>query len=172
MIKTRAYFFLAVLVFSIHIVKAQDKEMNSLKSKEIVRNFLEVVRSGKAPERAAEFMADTVIANQLNSEKPEAIKRTPQNYTGHIREFLTLYGPYKFQITELIADNDKVYARWKQTGKHLADIDHYKATGLPLTEIGSAVYRVEHGKITEYWIQLDRQGFDIQLQQNAAAVDK
>ena len=48
----------------------------------------------------------------------------------------------------------------------MADIDQYKATSLPLTEIGSAVYRVENRKIVEYWIQLDRLGMEIQLQQN------
>ena len=164
--KIKIYFILAVLVFSMQASLAQGKKMNTLQSEKIVRSFLQDVRSGKAPQRAAEFMADTVIANQLTSEKPEAIKRTPQNYTEHIREFLTLYGPYTFEITELIANGDRVYARWKQTGKHLADIDPYKATGLPLTEIGSAVYRVENGKIAEYWIQVDRQGLELQLQQN------
>jgi len=139
-------------------------------SEKIVRAFLEIVRSGKEPERAKEFMADTIIAHQMNSEKPEAIKRTPQNYAEHIHEFLALYGRYSFEITELIAGNDKVYARWKQTGKHMADIGQHKATSLLLTEIGSAVYRVENGKIAEYWIQLDRQGLDQQLQQNAKAV--
>lgn len=134
--------------------------------REIVKAFLQIVRSGKSPEKAAEFMADTVLANQMNAEKQETIKRTPQNYSEHVKEFMALYGPYEFEITELIANDNKVYARWKQTGKHLADIDQFKATGLPLIEIGSAVYRVENGKIAEYWIQTDRKGFDLQLQQN------
>jgi reactive intermediate/imine deaminase len=146
-----------------------NKKMDIQQSEKIVREFLETVRSGKQPERAWKFMADTVLAHQMNSENPEVIKRTPQNYTEHVREFLTLYGQYDFEITELIAGNDKVYARWKQTGKHISDIDQYKATGLPLIEIGSAVYRVENGKIAEYWIQVDRQGFELQLQQNEKA---
>jgi len=45
---------------------------------------------------------------------------------------------------------------------------------LTLTEIGGAVYRIENGKIAEYWIQLDRQGMELQLQQNerSAAANK
>jgi predicted ester cyclase len=111
-------------------------------------------------------MADTVLAHQMNAEKQETVKRTPQNYTEHVKDFIRLYGHYEFEITELITQGNKVYARWEQTGRHLADIDQYKATGLPLTEIGSSVYRVENGKIAEYWIQLDREGFNQQLQQN------
>ena len=156
-----------LITISMQITRAQKHNMNTTQeSEKVVSDFLQIVRSGKAPERAAEFMADTIIAHQMNSEKQEAIKRTPQNYTEHIREFLNQYGGYSFNITALIASNNKVYARWEQTGKHIADIDQYKATGLPLTEIGSAVYRVENGKIIEYWIQLDRLGMDIQLQQN------
>jgi reactive intermediate/imine deaminase len=160
-------FFCSAIALSIHVTRAQTAKMdNTQQSEKIVSQFLQIVRSGKNPERATEFMADTVIANQMNSEGTEAIKRTPQNYKEHIEEFLSLYGHYTFEITELIANNDKVYARWKQTGKHLADIDQYKATWLPLTEIGSAVYRVEKGKIVEYWIQIDREGFNMQLKKN------
>ena len=156
-----------LIIISIQITQAQKHNMTTTQeSEKVVRDFLQIVRSGKTPERAAEYMADTVIAHQMNAEKQEAIKRTPQNYTEHVRDFLSQYGPYAFQVTELIASDNKVYARWEQTGKHMADIDQYKATSLPLTEIGSAVYRVENRKIVEYWIQLDRLGMEIQLQQN------
>ena len=143
---------------------ANSKQKNN--NKEIIKQFLENVRSGKHPENASLFMADTVLAHQMNAEEQAIIKRTPQNYTDHIREFLETYGNYSFEITELIADNDKVYTRWIQKGKHLTGIDGYAATGKPLTEIASCVYRLENRKIVEYWIQLDRLGLDKQLQKN------
>jgi len=135
-------------------------------NKAIVKQFLEQVRSGKQPDNAISFMADSILAHQMNSEEQTTIKRTPQNYADHVREFLKMYGNFSFEITELIADGDKVYARWQQTGKHLTEIDGYAPTGRPLTEIASCVYRLENGKIIEYWIQIDRLGFEKQLQQN------
>ena len=135
-------------------------------NKAIVKLFLEQVRSGKRPDNARSFIADSVLAHQMNSEEQTTIKRTPQNYADHVREFLKMYGNFLFEITELIADGDKVYARWQQTGKHLTEIDGYAPTGRPLTEIASCVYRLENGKIIEYWIQIDRLGFEKQLQQN------
>ena len=102
----------------------------------------------------------------MNAEEQTTVKRNPKNYTEHVKEFLKLYGNYSFEITELIADCDRVYARWIQKGKHLVEIDGYEATGKPLTEIASCVYRLENGKIVEYWIQIDRLGFEKQLQQN------
>jgi predicted ester cyclase len=139
--------------------------------KELVRAFIDVVRSGKAPERAGEFLADSVIAHQMNAENMETVVRTPSNYADHIREFLRLYGPFQFETTELLADRDRVYVRWRQVGRHLGEIDGFAPTGKPLVEIASAVYRVSDGKIQEYWIQIDRQGFLIQLQQGAGTVD-
>ena len=135
----------------------------SVENKKVVRKFLEDVRSGKNPDDAGLYMNDTLLAHQMNAEEETTVKRTPQNYTDHIKEFLTLYGHFKFEITELIAENDKVYVRWKQTGKHLGTIDSYPATGKQLVEIASAVYRLEKGKIAEYWIQTDRSGLEKQL---------
>lgn len=140
-----------------------------LNNKEIVKSFLENVRSGKVPENAILFMADTVLAHQMNSEEQTTVKRTPRNYTEHIKEFLKTYGKFSFEITELVADGDKVYARWIQKGKHLIEIDGYAPTGKPLIEIASCVYRLRGGKIVEYWIQIDRLGLDKQLLRNKKA---
>lgn len=134
--------------------------------KEIVRNFLLDVRSGKYPRKAKDYMADVVLAHQVASENPETIRRSPENYCEHIEEFLQSYGNYSFEIIHLIADGNKVFALWKISGLHLAEIDGHPATGLPVTDFASATYLVENGKITEYWVQIDRTGMEIQLQKN------
>jgi predicted ester cyclase len=137
-----------------------------LKNKEIVKQFLEQVRSGKFPEKASLYMADSILAHQMNAENETTVIRTPQNYSEHIEDFVQMFGQFSFEITDLIAEEDKVYARWKQIGNHLAEIDGYQPTGNPLIEIASCVYRLENNKIAEYWIQIDRLGFEKQLQQN------
>ncbi|HEX8531249.1 MAG TPA: ester cyclase, partial [Cytophagales bacterium] len=88
-------------------------------AKAVVKAFLEEVRSGRAPEKASLYMAPTVLAHQVNAENETTVRRSPGQYADHVREFLALYGNYAFEVTELIAEGDKVYARWKQTGKHL-----------------------------------------------------
>jgi predicted ester cyclase len=138
------------------------------RNKETVKLFLETVRSGKAVDKANLFMGDTVLAHQMNAEEQITVKRTPQDYSEHVKEFLKMYGNFSFEITELISEGDKVYARWIQKGKHLREIDGYAPTGKALTEIASAVYRLDNNKIVEYWIQIDRHGFEKQLQQNHA----
>lgn len=147
-------------------------QLNAQSPEKIVRAFLTNVRSGLHPEQAKEYLADTLLAHQVISESPATVKRTPENYTNHIKDFLRLFGSYEFQITEFIVQKDKVYVRWKQTGKHMAEIDGYAPTQLPLVEFTSAVYRVEKKKIVEYWVQMDRLGFDLQLKKNAETASK
>ncbi len=113
-------------------------------------------------------MAGLVRAHQVVSEAPEVVERTPQQYAEHVQEMLDAYGAFTLTVDELIAEGNRVYARWTQTGRHVGSVDHYPPTGAQVTAMTSAVYRVEDGLIVEYWIQIDRQGITAQLEQAAA----
>ncbi|GHE13428.1 hypothetical protein GCM10010339_80310 [Streptomyces alanosinicus] len=78
---------------------------------------------------------------------------------------LDAYGPFTLTVDELIAEGDRVYARWTQNGRHIGQVERHPPTGAQVTAMTSAVYRVEDGLIVEYWIQIDRQGITAQLQQ-------
>ncbi|HEY8099345.1 MAG TPA: ester cyclase [Burkholderiaceae bacterium] len=136
---------------------------NCLTSAEVVRQFIERVRSGREPRASAELMAPNILSHQIVSGKAKVIERTPANYQEHIEEFLAAYGQYDLTIEEFLSDGDKVYVRWRQTGRHLGEILGYAPTGLPLVWVGSAVYKVLDGKIVEYWIQQENKGLLEQL---------
>jgi 2-dehydropantoate 2-reductase len=129
----------------------------------VVRQFLEIVRSGADPGRADRFMASEVVAHQVRAEDPATITRTPREYAEHVEEMLAAYGPFRLEIDELFGSGDKVYARWTQHGAHLGDVDGHAPTGRPITQVTSCVYRVADGRIAEYWIQIDRWGLQAQL---------
>jgi predicted ester cyclase len=137
-----------------------------MQNKELIRSFLETVRSGKDPGRAAEFMAPTILAHQIVSEQEITVRRTPENYVEHVQSMLATFGRFDLKILELLEDADKVYARWRQTGVHLGEVDGYAPTGKPVVEVASAVYRLVEGQIAEYWIQIDRSGLQIQLERD------
>ena len=122
--KVRLILFIAISIFLNQSLMAQQSEKNKL----IVRAFLETVRSGKSPDDAKQYMADSILAHQLNVENETTVKRTPENYASHIKDFLKMYGQFSFEITEILADGDKVYARWIQKGKHISEIDGYLPT--------------------------------------------
>ena len=121
----------------------------SVTPKQLVLAFLEEVRSGKKPQSASKYMAPEVVANQVISESSQRVIRTPDQYSEHVLEMMAEHGDFKFEIDELLADGDKVFARWTQTGRKI-------------TEVTSCVYRIEAGVIAEYWIQIDRLGIQMQ----------
>ena len=122
--------------------------MTDLSSKQLVRDFLLEVRSGKNADAASKYLAPVVKANQVVSEESLQISRTPAQYAEHVREMLDEYGNFEFEIEELICENDRVYARWNQFGKGIRAVT-------------SCVYRIEAGLIVEYWIQIDRLGIEL-----------
>ncbi|WP_145414622.1 ester cyclase [Paenibacillus xylanexedens] len=138
-------------------------------AEQVVRTFFEEVRSGRNPDYANQVMAEQVLAHQVVSEEDITVNRTPVDYAAHVREMIEAYGSFTLEIQEMIAQGNKVYVRWKQSGIHTGQVDHYSPTGLPVIEIASAVYRVEEGKIVEYWIQIDRLGIEKQLERNLNA---
>ncbi|PEC76111.1 ester cyclase [Bacillus cereus] len=137
-----------------------------MKPEIIIRNFFKEVRSGSNPDFSNRYMADKVLAHQVISEEEQTVYRSPKDYAEHVREMLGIYGNFSLEIQELLVQDSKVYVRWKQVGTHIGEIDGYEPTGLPIIQIASAVYRIENGKISEYWIQIDRSGIQNQLEYN------
>lgn len=135
----------------------------SRSTRDTVTAFLETVRSGREPHRAAEFMASSVRAHQVRAAARETIDRSPANYEEHVEEMLEMFGQFEFVIDELLVDGDRAYARWIQHGAHVGEIDGHAPTGTTIETVGSAVYRVADGLIVEYWIQQDAAGLAAQL---------
>ncbi|EMN6212293.1 ester cyclase [Vibrio vulnificus] len=133
---------------------------------EVVRGFIEQVRSGKNPSSVHQYLAPVVVAHQIVSGVSEAIERTPENYRVHVEEFLEAYGNFELSIEEFLVQGQKVYVRWRQNGRHEGTIFGYEPTGLKLSTVGSAVYRVSESRIVEYWIQQENQGLREQLEAN------
>ncbi|MFL7035028.1 ester cyclase [Vibrio lentus] len=107
---------------------------------EVVRGFIEEVRSGKQLDLVNKYLAQVVVAHQIVSGVSQAIERTPENYREHVEEFLEAYGNFDLKVEEFLVQGAKVYVRWRQEGRHEGVIYGYEPTGLELSTVGSAVY--------------------------------
>ena len=65
--------FLLLSTIIVSLLQQPVKRQSFPQPKEVVRSFLADVRSGKYPERAVKYMADTVLAHQINSENPVTV---------------------------------------------------------------------------------------------------
>ncbi len=138
---------------------------NNLTPKEIITGFVADIRSGKHLEKVTDYMAPKVVAHQVHAEGGHVVERTPEDYVAHIEEFIEAFAPFTVTIEEILADGDRVFVRWRQDGFHNVSLEGETPTGKKLTEITSTVYRVENGRIVEYWLQTDRAGMSKQVKQ-------
>ena len=125
-----------------------------------VTEFLSMVRVTGDAAAAERLMGPSVPAHQHVAERDETVVRSPSEYAAHVRDMLQDHGPFRFEVRELLVEQDHVFVRWLQHG-HLPDRGAPPVRA-PLREAGSAVYRVDDGRIQEYWIQLDRLGERLQ----------
>ena len=124
---------------------------------EVVREFVENVRAGVDASNAYNLVKDPVESHFIQSEKPEDQwigHRTVKQLVDHVQEMKEEGGDFTLKIQDIFGDDKKVYVRWKQEGK--------LPNGKNLIEYVSAVYRVEDGKVVEYWLILDRKGVELQ----------
>ncbi len=140
-------------------------ENDTAKNKAVVRAFFRDIRSGANLGAVADYLAPAVTAHQVCSEEPLDVERTPQNYAEHVAEMIGACDGFSITLDAVLADEALVYARWTQRGVYAVRDEDGGAVRRPITEFASAVYRLDAGKIVEYWIQVDRFGTLRQLQQ-------
>src|SRR5829696_6224330 len=66
-------------------------------------------------------------------------------------------------IEDLIAEGDKVVARWRSRATHRGDYMGIPPSGKEVQFIGISVYRIEEGKIAESWTVEDQFGLMRQI---------
>ena len=71
--------------------------------------------------------------------------------------------PGRHEIEDQIAEGDKVVTRLTAYGVHERDLPGIPATGRQVKMTGTAIHRIENGKITEKWSDKDTLGLLQQL---------
>jgi steroid delta-isomerase-like uncharacterized protein len=64
----------------------------------------------------------------------------------------------KRPVEDLVAEGDKVVARWTSVGTHQGDFMGIPPTGKQVTTSGITIFRLEDGKIVEEWSESDMLG--------------
>jgi predicted ester cyclase len=80
------------------------------------------------------------------------VKRGRHGFLAYMAFVRGALGEYRCEIVEMVAENDKVYARIHYSGVHRGELFGYQATGIKLTWDGIAVFTFIDGKIAELWV--------------------
>ncbi len=122
----------------------------------------------------------------MSAEENKAVVRREQeelwNYTGNLDAAEELFAPEQAEaakqeaadfrrgfpdvvstIEDLIAEGDKVVARWRSRATHQGEYMGIPPTGKEVDFRGISIYRIEGGKIAQSWSVVDQLGLMRQL---------
>jgi steroid delta-isomerase-like uncharacterized protein len=129
-------------------------EQNKANSRRV---FDEVLNKGNLAVVDELFNADNVVHT------PTGPVYGVEGYKQFVNMYLSAYPDLQFTIEDLLAEGDKVVARWTGTGTHQGSLMGIPPTGKRVTVTGMNINRFENGKFLEVWLEFDGLGMLQQL---------
>ena len=133
-------------------------EDNKLIVRRYLQDALEAVRQGQL-DATDEFL--TSDAAFYDPGRPPSIGREAQKQRS--LGLLSGFPDVRFTIEDLIAEGDKVVARWTMQATHTGLFQGIPPTGKQVAMQGITIYRLTNGQISEARSQLDQLGLLQQL---------
>jgi len=101
--------------------------------------------------------------NRNNPTAARAIFAHPEGVERAVREFLSAFSDLQHTVEELIAEGDRVAARFTASGTHTGLWKNYSPTGKPIHYTGVTLARIADGKIVDHYTWWDRMGLVEQI---------
>jgi len=128
-------------------------------NKAMVRRFANEVMNKGNLRMVDELCAPNVVDHSIPPGFPAGAAGVKQMATTYRSAFPDM----RITIEDLIAEGDKVVARWSGTGTHRGELMGIPATGKRVTVTGIGIDRFAGGKIVEHWENFDQLGMMQQL---------
>jgi steroid delta-isomerase-like uncharacterized protein len=109
-------------------------------------------------------VADEICApNAVNHSAPPGSPAGPAGVKQMVTMYRSAFPDMRVTIEDLVAEGDKVAARWSVTGTHRGELMGIPATGKRVTVTGMEINRFAGGKLVEHWESFDQLGLMQQL---------
>jgi steroid delta-isomerase-like uncharacterized protein len=133
--------------------------MSTETNKATVRRMAEQVYNARQLDLIGEFFTEDFVSHTVGA---PAINGLEELRAG-IATALDAYPDFKLTLDDLIAEGDKVAARWTSRGTHQGELLGVPATGKLITQEGMVFYRMVNAQIAEVWFHPDSLGMMQQL---------
>lgn len=125
-------------------------------NKALVRRFFE--EAPKRPELYDELLAPDFHVQPLHHAtlNPEGNARGPEAYKAAARWLSTVWEGGRITVEEVLAEGDRVMARWTFRGRHQGELFGLPPTGREVAYAGINLFRIAAGRLAESWDLFDR----------------
>ena len=135
--------------------------MSIEENKAIARRFFEEVWNSGNLAVADELLAPNIIFHLPG--KSEGVIGDRESYKQVVRRNRTAFPDLQEEIEDIIAEGDRVVARWLWQGTHQGEWHGNAPTGKKFTYGGITILRIADGKIVEDWFYSELLGLQQQL---------
>lgn len=127
-------------------------------NKEIIKKYMDEVWNKKNLSVINEvFSEDAKIHSPLgNFITPVQMKET-------VQKWLTAIPDIQVDLLHTLEDDGVVVSHWKARGTHQQELNGREPHNQPVEYQGVTMYRLQDGKVVEYWAYLDSWSLDIQI---------
>lgn len=131
--------------------------MSTEQNKAIVNRFFE--------EFSQTSVDELFVPNYLHHDPglPPELQSGRDAYKQLVTMFRTGFPDLKMTVEDLVAEGEKVVARWTWRGTNQGEFQGIPPTGKQVTGSGISIHRVASGKIAEAWVNFDTPGMLQQL---------
>jgi steroid delta-isomerase-like uncharacterized protein len=133
--------------------------MTAEDNKARVRGLYEEIFNRRGLGAIADYFSPDVVDHAVASGAPAGIEGVRQTIT----MFLGAFPDLSMALEDLVAEGDRVVARWTMRGTHRGASLGMPPTGKPLSLPGVSVLRIAGGKVVETWVAFDQLGMLRQL---------
>jgi steroid delta-isomerase-like uncharacterized protein len=132
--------------------------MSTEENKVMVRRFFE-----EGPSKGNLSIADELLSPDFAMHTPLPASPGIKGINEVIITCRAAFEHLNVTIEDMIAEGDKVTARFTAHGTHKGDFMGLQATGKPITMTGIEIFRIKDGKIIELWGEANLLGLMQQL---------
>lgn len=132
--------------------------MYTEENKAIVRRFFE-----EGPSKGDINAADELLSPDFAMHVPLPASPGVEGINEVITTCRAAFEHLNVTIEDMVAEGDKVVARFTARGIHKGDFMNLPATGKPITMTGIEIFRIKDGKIAELWGEVNLLGLMQQL---------
>ena len=129
-------------------------------NKAVIRRYFDEIWNQKKVKALTELVAENAHGHDATSTEPvigfENIKQV-------VLLFHRVFPDIEVPLYDLIAEGDKVVARWGLRGTHRDLFMGVPASGKAVSVSGIIIFRLEKGKVVEYWGNFDTLGLMKQI---------
>jgi steroid delta-isomerase-like uncharacterized protein len=124
--------------------------MDLIANKAAARSYFEeVVNHGNMS------TADAIFASEIQFHYPLGVLSGADAVKDYIAAVRAAFPDIQFTVADLIAEGDRVAARWMFAGSQTGEFRGKAPTGQRVSVPGITVFHVVNGKIHEMWIAFD-----------------